>query len=173
MNLFYKKLIATFKTEKTKDQYRTAGIKPPQFIDLYAGQDVIPEKFEVMSYPALLLDWSIDYKAVPPVATLNFHLCYEQLRDTSNLGKNTDEALKFIDFISITDSILKTIETQHTGKLNLAAEGNKLDDTVVDVYDLTYQCSYSGKLAEPQTGYIPGQIENLTTRQGLYAKLLD
>jgi hypothetical protein len=54
MNLFYKKLIATFKTEKTKDQYRTAGIKPPQFIDLYAGQDVIPEKFEVMSYQVFI-----------------------------------------------------------------------------------------------------------------------
>lgn len=173
MKLFYNKLIATFKKEETKDRYRTEGIKPPQFIDLYAGQDVIPEKFEAMNYPALLLDWVIDYKAVPPVATLNFHLCYEQLRDTSNLGKNTDEALKFIDFISITDEVLKTIETEHTGKLNLASEGNKLDDTVVDVYDLSYQCSYSGKLVAPQTGYLKGQIENLTQRQGLYAKLLD
>lgn len=173
MKLFYNKLIATFKKEETKDRYRTAGIKPPQFIDLYAGQDVIPEKFEAMNYPALLLDWVIDYKAVPPVATLNFHLCYEQLRDTSNLGRNTDEALKFIDFIEITDEVLKTIETEHTGKLNLVSEGNKLDDTVVDVYDITYQCSYNGKLSMPQTGYIKGQIENLTTRQGLYTKLLD
>lgn len=173
MKLFYNKLIATFKKEETKDRYRTAGIKPPQFIDLYAGQDVIPEKFEAMNYPALLLDWVIDYKAVPPVATLNFHLCYEQLRDTSNLGRNTDEALKFIDFIEITDEVLKTIETKHTGKLNLASEGNKLDDTVVGVYDLSYQCSYSGKLAAPQTGYLKGQIENLTQRRGLYAKLLE
>ena len=173
MKLFYNKLIATFKKEETKDRYRTAGVKPPQFIDLYAGQDVIPEKFEAMNYPALLLDWVIDYKAVPPVATLNFHLCYEQLRDTSNLGRNTDEALKFIDFIEITDEVLKTIETKHTGKLNLASEGNKLDDTVVDVYDLSYQCSYSGKLAAPQTGYVTGEIENLSVRKGLYAKLLD
>ena len=173
MKLFYNKLIATFNSEETKDRYRTNGIKPPQFIDLYAGQDVIPEKFEVMSYPALLVDWSIDHKVIPPIATINFHLCYEQLRDTSNLGKNTDEALKFINFISITDSVLKTIETQHTGKLDLIAEGNKLDDTVVDVYDITYQSSYSGKLNAPQTGYVTGEIENLSVRKGLYAKLLD
>lgn len=173
MRLLYTKLIEKFIAEETKDLYRTKGIKPPQFIDLYAGQDIIPEKFEAMNYPALLLDWTIDHKAVPPVATVNFHLCYEQLRDTSNLGKNTAEALKFIDFIDKTDEILKLIETQHTGKLNLIAEGNKLDDTVVDVYNLSYQCSYSGKLTVPQSGYIAGQIENLTTRQGLYSKLLD
>ena len=173
MKLFYKKLIATFGKEEVKDQYRTKGIKPPQFIDLYAGQEYNPEVFEGHNYPAILVDWSIDYRNQPPIATLNFHLCYEQIRDTSSLGKNTEEALKFIDFIWITDEVLKTIETEHTGKLSLITEGHKLDDTVVDVYDLSYQCSYSGKLAAPQTRYIKGQIENLTQRQGLYAKLLE
>lgn len=173
MKLFYNKLFTTFQKEENKDLYRTEGIKPVQHIDLYAGQDIIPDKFEAMNYPALLIDWSIDYKTVPPVATLNFHLCYEQLRDTSNLGKNTAEALKFIDFIEITDKVLKTIETHNTGKLNLVSEGNKLDDTVVDVYNLTYQCAYSGKLSGPRTGYIRGQIETLTERQGLYSKLID
>ncbi len=173
MKIFYNKLFTTFQKEENKDRYRSAGIKPIQHIDLYTGQDVIPEKFEVMNYPALLVDWTIDYKTVPPVATLNFHLCYEQLRDTSNMGKNTAEALKFIDFIEITDAVLKTIETEHTGKLNLISEGNKLDDTVVDVYNLSYQCTYSGKLPGPRTGYIRGQIETLTDRQGLYTKLLE
>lgn len=173
MRLFYKKLIAVFKTEETKDQYRTVGIAPPQFIDLYAGQDYNPEAFEITNYPAILVAWNIDYRIKPPVATLDFSLCYEQMRDTSSLGKNTDEALKFIEFIEITDRVLKTIETEHTGKLNLNTEGNKLDDTVVDVYILSYQCSYNGKLAEPQTGYIKGDIEKLTTRHGLYTKLND
>jgi len=173
MNLFYKKLIEAFKKEEVKDQYRTKGIRPIQFIDLYAGQEYNPEAFEIHNFPALLINWSIDYRQELPIATLDFSLLYEQLRDTSNLGKNTDEALKFIDFISITDNILKTIETPHTGKLKIATEGNKLDDTVVDVYNLSYQCSYSGKLPEPQTGYLKGRIENLTTRQGLYAKLED
>lgn len=173
MKLFYEKLLATFAKEEIKDKYRTSGITPPQFIDLYAGQDFNPEAFEVCSFPAILVSWSIDYRSTPPTATLDFSLCYEQLRDTSNIGTHTNEALKFLDFISITDEALKTIETQHTGKLNLMTEGNKLDDTVVDVYNLSYLCSYNGKLAEPKTNYIPGQIENLTTRQGLYAKLLD
>ena len=95
------------------------------------------------------------------------------MRDTSSLGNNTDEALKFIDFISLTDDFIKTIETEHTGKLNLITEGNKIDDTVVDVYNLSYQCSYSGKLSAPQTGYIIGEVKNLTTRQGLYSRLND
>lgn len=173
MKLFYKKLIETFAKEESKDLYRTNGVVPPQFIDLYAGQDYNPEAFEGFNLPAILVDWSIDYRSKPPVATINFNLCYEQLRDTSNLGSFTDEALKFIDFVSLTDQIIKTIETSHTGKLNLITEGHKLDDTVVDVYNLSYQCTYSGKLAEPQVNFIPGQIENLTTRQGLYNKLND
>lgn len=173
MKLFYKKLIEIFAQEENKDKYRTEGILPPQFIDLYAGQDYNPEAFEAFNFPALLVDWSIDYRTKPPIATINFNICYEQLRDTSSLGNNTDEALKFIDFVSITDEFIKTIETKHTGKLNLITEGHKIDDTVTDVYNLSYQCSYSGKLAAPQTGYIRGKIENLTTRRGLYTKLND
>lgn len=171
MKLFYKKLTETFKKEEVKDKYRTAGIKPIQFIDLYAGQEYNPEAFEIFNFPALLVNWSIDYRSDPPVVALEFTLLYEQLRDTSNLSKNTDEALKFIEFIAITDEVIKTIETAHTGKLNLINEANKLDETVVDTYIMSYQCSYSGKLPEPQTGYIKGQIENLTTKEGIYTKL--
>ncbi|MEI7487763.1 MAG: hypothetical protein WCJ72_10195 [Chryseobacterium sp.] len=173
MKLFYSKLIATFKKEEIKDKYRTSGVKPPQFIDIYAGQDYNPGAFEAFNFPALLVEWTIDYKSSPPVASINFHLCYEQLRDTSSLGKNTAEALKFLDFTEITDHVLKTIETEHTGKLSLISEGNKLDDTVVDVYNLSYQCSYTGKMSAPNSGYIKGEIENLTAkRQGLYTQLL-
>ena len=173
MNLFYSKLITTFQNEEVKDRYTTKGIVPPQFIDLYAGQEYNPQSFEIHNFPAILVDWNIDYRNQPPIAALTFNLLYEQIRDTSNLGQNTTEAIKFIEFIKITDEVLKTIETEHTGKLNLVSEGNKLDDTVVDVYVLSYQCSYSGKLAEPRTGYIGGEIENLSVRKGLYVKLMD
>jgi hypothetical protein len=171
MKLFYNKLTDKFNQEETKDKYRLKGIKPIQFIDLYAGQDYMPDAFEATNYPALLVDWSIDYKVIPPIATLNFTLCYEQLRDSSNLGKNTAEALKTLDFIQITDEILKSIETPHTGKLNLISEGSKLDETVMDVYNLSYQCSYSGKLPFPKLPLIGGKVENLNDKAGLYDRL--
>lgn len=173
MKLFYNKLVQTFSKDKIKDKFRNKGIKPIQFIDLYAGQEYNPEHFEGHNYPAMLVNWDIDYKIKPPVCNLTFTICYEQMRDTSNLGKNTKEALLYLDLISEIDVTLKTIQTEHTGQLKLLTEGQKLDDTVCDVYTLTYECSYSGKLPEPRTGYLKGQIENLTEKRGLYAKLSD
>lgn len=76
---------------------------------------------------------------------LTFYLCYEQLHDMSNLGTNTDLALKFLDFIEITDKVLKSIETPNTGKLYLLNEQNKIDETITDTYLLNYQCNYTGK----------------------------
>lgn len=63
----------------------------------------------------------------------------------SNLGTNTDLALKFLDFIEITDKVLKSIETPNTGKLYLLNEQNKIDETITDTYLLNYQCNYTGK----------------------------
>lgn len=173
MKLFYNKLIDTFAKQAIKDLYYSAGVVPVQFIDLYAGQDYDPQSFEAFDYPALLINWAIDYRTTPPVVTIDVHLCYEQLRDTSSNGMNRSDALKFFDFTQKTDEILKSIQTEHTGQLHLISEGNKLDETVMNVYNFTYQCSYSGKLPNPKTGYIAGEIENLAVdRQGLYSQLL-
>lgn len=173
MKTFYKKLLETFEQESTKDLYRKNGLMPIQFVDIYAEQDLIPEWFEAHHYPALLVSWNINYQADGAVANLTFHLCYEQLHDTSNLGTNTDLALKFLDFIEITDKVLKGIESPNTGKLYLLNEQNKIDETITDTYLLNYQCNYTGKQQTPQKNYLQGEYDDISVKTGLFTKLLD
>lgn len=162
MKPFYKQLHEVFAKEENKDRYRKAGIVPVQFIDLYAGQDYNEQFFEAHLFPAVFVRWTIAYTDnYEATATLTFRLCYEQLRDLSNIGASRDEGLKFLDFIHITDEILKTIQTPCTGKLHLVSEDLNIEDTVVDVFTLTYQCSYSGKQKTPQTQGSQGSFETV------------
>jgi hypothetical protein len=168
MKSFYNKLIQVFSAETTKDLYRSKGIECPKFIDIYAGQDYDSESFEIYPMPAIFVNWNIDHRQKPALATVTFRLCYEQLRDTSSLGKNTAEALKFIDFIEITDDILTKIESECTGKLTTATEEITLEPIVVDQYILTYTCSFIRKAREQVTG----TVENIKIKSGLYASVL-
>lgn len=168
MKAFYQKLHEVFFKEENKDLYRKKGIAPVQCIDLYAGQDYMEEAFEVHLFPAIFVRWSIAYTDnYEAVATLTFRLCYEQLRDLSNLGINKEEGLKFMDFIDVTDKLLKTIETPTTGKLQLISEDLAMEETVVDVFTLVYQCSYSGKQKDPQTESKQGKFEAISIEKTL------
>lgn len=160
MKAFYNQLHEVFSLETTKDLYRQKGIPPVQFIDLYAGQDYMEEFFEVHLFPAIFVRWSINYTDNQSgVATLTFRLAYEQLRDMSSLGQSKTEGLKFMDFIAITDEILKTIQTPTTGKLHLISEELNLEETLLDVFTLTYQCTYYGKQKAPQTKGMQGEYD--------------
>ncbi|MDE5525682.1 hypothetical protein [Elizabethkingia meningoseptica] len=175
MKALYLKLLQTFidegTSEETKDLYRAKGIVPVQHIDFYAGQDQDPEYFEYFPCPAIFFSWSIDYKQKPAVATVTFRLLYEQLRDTSSQGKNTQEALKFLDFIEITDNVLHNLESTHTGKLELASEDLQIEPVITDEYILVYQCSYSGK--EKARENPTGNFNDIKIKGGLFSKLLE
>lgn len=117
------------------------------------------------------MQWQIAYTDNnEAIATITFRLCYEQLRDLSSLGQNKAEGLKFLDFINITDSVLKTIETTNTGKLHLISESLNIEDTVVDVFTLTYQCSYCGKQKAPQSKSLRGNFERLELTEKLKSR---
>lgn len=169
MKTFYKKLIELFDKEEIKDLYRLNGIERPTFIDLYAGQDLDAESFDLYPCPAIFVSWGIDHRQTPSLATITFRLCYEQMRDTSSLGQNTTEALKFLDFIEITDGILQKFETEHTGKLNPGTEELNLEPVVVDQFLMTYTCSYTKKAHEQVTG----SIDELRIKSGLYRNVFD
>ena len=170
MRELYLKIIDTFtKNEDIKDQYRTAGLKPVQYVDLYAGQDVNPEYFELQIYPALYISFNFDHRPVPILATITIRCCYEQLRDTSSLSATTAEALKFLDFIEKTDEILQTVETERFGKLTTATTDQQIEETVTDEFVLTYTASYTKKPVEFRTG----NIDDITVKAGLYTQLLD
>lgn len=161
MKNFYQKIIKTFDKEDTMDRFIEQNISPVRYIDIYAGQDLDPENFELFSSTSLLVEWNIDHSQKPAVANVTFHVGYEQLRDTSNISLNRELGLKFLDYIDLINEILSEIESESTGKLNLINEGFNQMDSIVDVYLLQYECSYNGKTKNPQNDYLEGSYENL------------
>jgi hypothetical protein len=145
MKTFYNKLLAVFETAENKAKFTAQDISPVLYIDIYAGQDQFEENFELFSQPAVLVDWDVDHKSDPPIATVTLYCCYEQLRDTSNISENREKGLKFLDYISTIDEVARTIESETTGKLVLQSEGFNKMDSIVDIYLFTYECSYSGR----------------------------
>lgn len=172
MKAFYTELIRRFKDTAIKNSFTTKGLPPVKFIDLYAGQDYNENAFETHLFPAIFVKWNIDYKPDTPVATITLRLAYEQLRDTSSISRTTDESLRFLDFIEQVDVIVKSIETENTGKLTLLSEDLNIEDTIVDVFTLVYNCTYSGKKNTQQKEILQGSIDTLTTERNLITKLL-
>ena len=160
MKTFYKKVIAVFEKAETKAKFTDKEISPVGYIDLYAGQDLNEENFELFSQPALLIDWDVDHSGDVPRATVTFYCCFEQLRDTSNISMNRDLGLKFLDFVATIDAIASTIESETTGKLEIVSEGFNKMDSIVDIYLLTYECSYSGR-KNPLDKYQAGDYDKL------------
>ena len=160
MKLFYKKVIETFEAQVNKDKFTAKNIAPVSYIDIYAGQDQFEENFELFSRPALLVDWDLNYQSDTPTATVTLYCCYEQLRDTSNISMNRDLGLKFLDFVATIDAIASTIESETTGKLEIVSEGFNKMDSIVDIYLLTFECSYSGR-KNPLSKYQAGDYDKL------------
>ena len=166
MKAFYNKAIEVFEKPETKAKFTDQSISPVGYIDLYAGQDQFPENFELFSQPALFIDWDVDYSGDVPRATVTFYCCFEQLRDTSNISLNKDLGLKFLDYVDTIDGIVTSIETAVSGKLEMINEGFNKMDSIVDIYLLTYECSYSGR-KNPLDKYQAGEYDTLDLKPNL------
>lgn len=171
MKTFYNKTIEVFEAEATKQLFLDQNISPVTYIDLYAGQEQFEENFELFAQPALLIDWNIDYSTDVPLATITLYCCFEQLRDTSNISLNRNLGLKFLNYVGIIDSTTRTIETACTGKLELVSEGFYKMDSIVDIYLLTYQCSYTGRKKPLSKDYQEGDYDTLQVTSNLVQKL--
>lgn len=167
MQNFYRKLIETFEANTAKFTAKNVGAV--QYIDLYASQEQFEENFELFAQNALLVEWSVNYDGDTPIATITLYCCFEQLRDTSSISFNRDLGLHFLDYIDCIDQVAQTIETEKTGKLEMVSEGFHKMDSIVDVYLLTYECSYSGR-KNPHDKYQAGYYDKLELKNNLKAK---
>lgn len=164
MKELFKKIIEVLSTQDAKDKYEAASLPPVEYIDIYSGQYLNEEEYETFPHPAILFEWSVDYKANPNIASVNIHLCFEQLRDTSNISIVQELALKFFDFIEISNELLEDLETERTGKLERITEVPQQMGSIVNVQMLSYECSLADKVEDK---YEYNDIENLTISKKL------
>ncbi len=160
MKAFYNSIIAKFEHPDTIQKFTAKQIIEPKYIDLYAGQDQFEENFELFNQTALFVDWNIDHEQNPPMATVNFYCCYEQLRSTANISENRDKGLLFIDYCETINEVLEGTETEITGKLKLSNEGFNRMDSITDVYLLSYECSLKPR-KNPLDNYQMGDYDKV------------
>jgi hypothetical protein len=168
MKKFYNAVMAEFEKEAIIELFTAQSISPVKYIDLYAGQDQFEENFELFQQNALLVEWEIDYEGDTPIATITLYCCFEQLRDTSNISQNKALALQFLDYVDTIAQVVESIETESTGKPELISEGFNKMDSIVDIYLLTYQCSYTGRTKANK--YQDGEFETFDVGKNLVQK---
>lgn len=159
MKAFYNKLIAEFEKAETIDKFNAVNVPAVGYIDLYAAQEQDEENFELFARPTVLVEWDINHSTDPATATITVYACYEQLRDTSNISANREAGLRFLDYVRVVDEVISNIESEDTGKPEIKTEGFNKMDSIVDIYILTYECSYKRK--NPRDKYQEGSYDSV------------
>ncbi|WP_271782211.1 hypothetical protein [Aquimarina algiphila] len=157
MKTLYNNIIAKLMSNEAKTAYAQSSVAACKFVDLYRGQYLNWEAFDTFPLPAVLFEFGVNYDSKGEgTATITLHLCYEQLQDTSSITRTRDNALKFFDFVTVTNTLLSELESQHTGKLQLVSEETIKDDAIVNVYLLTFSSRYNGRNTEKYK-YVNGE----------------
>jgi hypothetical protein len=145
MKEIYQKIIEKLFSQEAIDLFSEYNVLPVRYVDLYRGQYLNYENFDVVALPAVLIDWSADLTDVTrneSIITISLHLIYEQVYDTSNLTTNQENALKFFDFIDIVHTLVSNIQGNGIGKLKLRRqEPAELDHPGI-VHIMHYEASY-------------------------------
>lgn len=145
MKEIFQKIIEKLLSQEAVTLFNQLGVQPIKYIDLYRGQYANYENFDLVSLPAVLVDWSADLTDATSnesVLSISLHLIYEQVADTSSISANQDNALKFFDFIDIVHSLVVSIQGNGIGKLKLRRqEPAELDHPGI-VHILSYEASY-------------------------------
>lgn len=167
MKAFYLALMEKLEAAEFVQHLQNKGITPVRYIDLYRQQEYFEESFYLLGN-TVLVEWQIDHNDIPAIATITLHCGYEQLQDTGNLSQNREHALRFFDYYKAIDQLARTIETAETGKLSLFSEGQDKMDSIIDMYLLTYQCTYTPKEEENTP---EGMFETLDVKGNLKKQL--
>ncbi|MDC9722381.1 MAG: hypothetical protein PSN34_06365 [Urechidicola sp.] len=176
MKTFYLKLQEKLFSQEAKDMLTAINLKAVKTVDFYKSQYLVQEAFEVLALPAVLMEYSIDYgnNTQPGTASISMHCCFEQVRSTGGPKQVTEEALQFLDFVKVVNTLAKTIETEVTGKLELTNEQTSKNDTVIYVVILTYSTSYTGMTEDVTDKYNYTEDDNeIETDTGLVEEIIE
>lgn len=169
MKRFYLKLQETLFSEEAKTKFTEANVKPVKFIDFYKQQYLAQESFDLLSLPAVLMDYTIIYdnEKKPAALNIDLHLCYETFRQTGSTKVTPVKALEFFDFVDVVYSLVKDLESDCTGKIKLAAENQDKNDAVINVHLFQFTGSYSGRVSNDADKYNYIDDGDLETKSGL------
>ena len=144
------------------DLFITNNLPPVNYIDLYRGQPLAPERFELYDLPALFLEYNINWES--NLLTLNVHVVTDQTHSTASISPNRLTGLQIFTLYKVVKQLLNGLSSETTGKLKLTGE-RPAEADVVNYQILDFTCSIEE--SELEEKFAQGTIEKLTIKKKL------
>lgn len=138
------------------DLFLKYNLPPVKYVDLYRGQPLMPERFELYTLPALFLEYNIDWKTKQ--LNLSVHVVTDQTHSTSSISLNKLSGLQIFTLYKVIKQLLNGLSSETTGKLELASE-RPAEADVVNYQILDFTCSIEE--SELEEKFAQGTIESL------------
>lgn len=140
MKDLFQTVIEKLTNQDAIDLFTDRELTPVKYVDLYKGQYLNLQMFDVTPLPAIFFQWTKNHDT--NIANIGIHLVYELVRDTSSRSEAQDKALKFFDYLNTVDELLFGLESVNTGKFERSTEEPILLDTVAISHQINYTCSF-------------------------------
>ncbi|PCH69407.1 MAG: hypothetical protein COC06_07630 [Bacteroidales bacterium] len=144
------------------DLFITNNLPPVNYIDLYRGQPLAPERFELYDLPALFLEYNINWES--NLLTLNVHVVTDQTHSTASISPNKLTGLQIFTLYKVVKQLLNDLSSETTGKLKLTGE-RPAEADVVNYQILDFTCSIEE--SELEEKFAHGTIESLNVEKKL------
>jgi len=144
------------------DLFITNNLPPVNYIDLYRGQPLAPERFELYDLPALFLEYNINWES--NLLTLNVHVVTDQTHSTASISPNKLTGLQIFTLYKVVKQLLNDLSSETTGKLKLTGE-RPAEADVVNYQIIDFTCSIEESKVEEK--FTEVDIETLTVRKSL------
>lgn len=148
--------------EEREDLFTKYNLPPVKYVDLYRGQPLMPERFELYSLPALFLEYNIDWKT--KLLTLSVHVVTDQTHSTSSISLNKLSGLQIFTLYKVVKQLLNDLSSETTGKLELSNE-RPAEADVVNYQIIDFTCSIEE--SELEEKFAQGTIESLNVGKKL------
>lgn len=152
--------------KEREDLFITHNLPSVNYIDLYRGQPLAPERFELYSLPALFLEYSTDWKT--KLLTLSVHVVTDQTHSTASISPNKLSGLQIFTLYKVVKQLLNGLSSETTGKLELLIE-RPAEADVVNYQIIDFTCSIEE--SELEEKFAQGTIESLNVKKQLIYNL--
>lgn len=153
MKNLYLKICDKFK--EREDLFVSKNIPTIRYIDLYRGQPLAPERFELYDVPALFLEYNINWEQ--NVLTLSVHVVTDQTFSTASISPNKLTGLEIFTIYEVVKHLLKDLSSTSTGKLKLTGE-RPAEADVVNYQILDFTCSIEESKVEDKFAEVDIEI---------------
>lgn len=159
--------------EAKKQAFIDNQLTPIKYMDLYRGQPVAPERFEIFALPAIFFNYNIDWTQSEKgsgLLTLDAHVLIDAGHHTDSVSPNKETGLSIVKYYRFIDYVLRYLESENTSKLKLISE-NPVETDYYNYHIMQYQAVITDTWVKHPMN--EGTIEELVIDKGKPKFIID